>query len=471
MLQKIKHYMEHYRMVVPGQKVVLGFSGGADSVALLHVLKELQDSMQFQLFAAHVNHGLRGQAAGDDAKFSEDLCRAWSIPFFLKEADVRGLAQELHQTEEQAGRLVRYDFFNEVMETVKGDKIATAHHKNDQAETILHNVIRGTGMQGLTGIKPVREGILIRPLLDVSRQEIEDYLQQSKLIYRVDATNADATYTRNRIRNQLLPTLAQDYNPNIVDSLTRMGDILRGEHDFLTGYCSSLYKEIASLTPGQTVLELQKFNSCHPAVKRRLVRLAVKEVRGDLEGVSHSHVEAVIQLAASSATGARIVIPAGSVNKRKIVAEVSYRTLLFWEQGRELSVTAFETAFPVPGQVILKDLNLRVDSIIWDKLEGYSFSSRCIYIDKDKLKGNLFLRQRKEGDRFKPLGMEGSKKLKDFFIDRKIPREKRDQIPLLVDEENIIWVVGLQMNQDYRITDATKNIVRISVQEYQTDGG
>jgi tRNA(Ile)-lysidine synthase len=471
MLKKVRHFIEHYNMVEPGDKVVLGFSGGADSVALLHILKELQQTLQFQLYAAHINHGLRGQAAREDAEFAEDLCKKCGIPFFLKEVDVRSLAKELNQTEEEAGRVVRYGFFFEVMDKIKGNRIATAHHKNDQAETILHNIIRGTGMQGLTGIKPIRDGVIIRPLLDVSRREIEDYLQQKQLPYRVDASNANSAYTRNRIRNQLLPVLMQGYNPDIVDSLSRMGDILREEDDFLALYCSSLFKEIASSAREQIRLDLQRFRNYHPALQRRLVRLAVEEVRGDLDGVSHSHVEAVIRLTACSPTGSRTILPAGSLNKRKVIAEVGYDSLLFRGRSRETPVAAFEKALPVPGKVILEDLNLSVTSVLWDKSKGFSFSSRCIYIDKDKLKGSLSLRQRRDGDRFRPLGMEGSKKLKDYFIDKKIPREKRSRIPLLVDKENIIWVVGYQLNHDYRITDSTKNIIKISVQEHKNDGG
>ena len=227
MLQTVSKYIEKHKMILPGQRIVVGLSGGADSVALLHILKRMQETMYIELFAAHVNHGLRGQAARDDAVFAEELCKRWGIPFFLKAADVRALSHTLRRTEEEAGRMVRYGFFHEVMEKVNGDRIATAHHKNDQAETILHNVIRGSGMQGLTGIRPVRDGIIIRPLLDVSRQEIEDYLIKHQLSYREDASNADPVYTRNRIRNRLLPVLAEHYNPDIVDSLTRMAGILR----------------------------------------------------------------------------------------------------------------------------------------------------------------------------------------------------------------------------------------------------
>jgi tRNA(Ile)-lysidine synthase len=471
MLQKVKRYIEYYGMIQPGDKVVLGFSGGADSVALLHVLRELQEPLQFQLFAAHVNHGLRGQAALDDAKFAEDICKSWGISFFLKEVDIRALAKEKQQSEEEAGRVVRYGFFKEIMDRIKGNKIATAHHKNDQAETILHNIIRGTGMQGLTGIKPFRNGVIIRPFLDVARQEIEDYLEKQQIPFRTDATNADSIYTRNRIRNQLLPDLAQNYNPDIVDSLARMGDILREEDNFLISYCKNLYEEMVSYAPKQVELDLRKFNNCHPAVKRRLVRLAVEDIRGDLDGVGHSHVEAVIRLAECSQTGSRTIIPAGSLNKRRIAALIGYSYLVFRVENGEEPITDFEKVLPVPGKLTLEELDLSITSLIWDKSKGFSFSPWCIYIDKDKLKGSLSLRLRRDGDRFKPLGMEGSKKLKDYFIDNKVPRDKRSRIPLLVDRENIIWVVGYQINHDYRITDTTTNIIRISAEQHKTDGG
>jgi len=471
MLQKVRHYIEHYRMIQPGNRVVLGFSGGADSVALLHVLKELQKPLNFQLYAAHVNHGLRGQAARDDAKFAEEMCRKWDIPFFLKEADIHSLSKELHISEEETGRLVRYGFFNEVMDRIKGDRIATAHHKNDQAETILHNIIRGTGMRGLTGIKPIRDGTIIRPFLDVTRQEIEDYLKVRKISYRLDATNVDSIYTRNRIRNKLLPDLEESYNPDIVDSLARMADILREEDNFLMSYCKNLYEEMACFESERVELDLRKFNNYHSAVKRRLVRMAIEKVRGDLDGVGHSHVEAVIRLAECSATGSRTLIPAGSLNKRRILAELGYNYLIFRVESGEESFAAFEKTLPVPGKVVLDEVNLVVTSEAWDKSKGFSFSPWCIYIDKDKLEGSLSLRQRRNGDRFKPFGMKGSKKLKDYFIDRKIPRDERSRIPLLVDQENIVWVVGYQINHDYRVTDATTNIIRISAEEYKTDGG
>lgn len=470
MLQTVSKYIEKHKMILPGQRIVVGLSGGADSVALLHILKRMQETMYIELFAAHVNHGLRGQAARDDAVFAEELCKRWGIPFFLKAADVRALSHTLRRTEEEAGRMVRYGFFHEVMEKVNGDRIATAHHKNDQAETILHNVIRGSGMQGLTGIRPVRDGIIIRPLLDVSRQEIEDYLIKHQLSYREDASNADPVYTRNRIRNRLLPVLAEHYNPDIVDSLTRMAGILRDEDDFLTGHCSSLYEAYAVSGPGQIRMDLKKFKACHPALQRRLVRMAVADLRGNLVNVGSSHIEAVIRLASRSATGARTLIPADSLSGREIWAELSYDFLVFRRADDKQPASAFDCLLPVPGQVRLEELNLTVTAEKWDQNKGLPFSPRCIYIDGEKIKGELRLRQRRDGDRFRPLGMQGRKKLKDYFIDRKIPREQRNRIPLLTDGENIIWVVGFHMSQDYRITERTRRIVKISLQ-YHADGG
>ncbi len=176
-------------------------------------------------------------------------------------------------------------------------------------------------------------------------------------------------------------------------------------------------------------------------------------------------------MAECSATGSRTLIPAGSLNKRRILAELGYNYLIFRVESGEESFAAFEKTLPVPGKVVLDEVNLVVTSEAWDKSKGFSFSPWCIYIDKDKLEGSLSLRQRRNGDRFKPFGMKGSKKLKDYFIDRKIPRDERSRIPLLVDQENIVWVVGYQINHDYRVTDATTNIIRISAEEYKTDGG
>ncbi len=466
MLQRVLQTIQTYRMLSPGDKVVVGLSGGADSVALLHILKELQDGpLNIRLFAAHINHGIRGEHAREDASFAQDLCNKWGIPFFLEEVDIPALARSMSQSEEEVGRQIRYGFFREVAVKVNGNKIATAHHKNDQAETILHNLIRGTGMQGLTGMPAISDGILIRPLLEVTKQQIMEYLDLHSLSYQEDATNKDSTYTRNRIRNQLIPDLESDFNPDIVDGLVRMSGILREEEDFLSNYTWNLYQKYSKSYLNKLVIDLKSFDSCHLAIQKRLVRVALRELRGDLDDVSSSHVEAVIKLAAGSRTGSQTTIPGSAKGAPEVRVKVSYGALQFEIVELDMPLIYMEKSLDLPGQIIWEAPPMIITSERWSRNKGFAFSPQCIYIDEDKLKGTLRLRNRKKGDRFQPLGMEGTKKLKDFFIDRKIPADQRDSIPLLVDEENIIWVVGLQLNQNYRLTDLSENIVKISIQK------
>lgn len=466
MLQRVLQTIQTYRMLSPGDKVVVGLSGGADSVALLHILKELQNGpLNINLYAAHVNHGIRGVHAREDAIFAHNLCKEWGIPFFLEEADIPSLARSMNQSEEEVGRQIRYGFFREVAEKVNGNKIATAHHKNDQAETILHNLIRGTGMQGLTGIQAVSDGVIIRPLLEITKQQILEYIALHELPYQEDATNEDSTYTRNRIRNQLIPSLEKDFNPDIVDSLVRMSGILREEEEFLADYTMDLYQKYTKSYLNKLILDLKSFSFCHLAIQKRLVRVALRELRGSLDDVSSSHVEAVIKLAAGSRTGSLTTIPGSAKGAPEVKVKVSYGALQFEIVESYMPIFYMEKSLDLPGKVIWENPSITVTSEKWDKNKGFTFSSQCIYIDEDKIKGKLRLRNRKKGDRFQPLGMEGTKKLKDFFIDRKIPVDQRDSIPLLVDEESIIWVVGYQLNQNYRLTDSSENIVKISIQE------
>ncbi len=453
MLEKVKGYIEKHRMLSKGDKVVAGLSGGADSVALLHILKELKGVFGIEVIAAHINHGLRGKEADEDEEFAKALCEKWGIEFHHKKVNVRDLVAAWRKSEEEAGRIVRYDFFQEVMARAGGTKIATAHHKNDQAETILHNIIRGTGLEGLSGIKPVRDGCIIRPLLCVSRREIEDYLEAEGLTYRTDATNVQLDYTRNRIRSLLIPTL-EEYNPSVVDSLARLGSLALEENEFLSGYSEGLFEKCAVQDGHQVDIRLKELLSFHRAVQKRLIRRALQEIKSDLDGISYGHIEDIVNMAVTSPTGSRLMLP-GRIHVIK-----GYERLRFTCEPPEQKPEYFEVPLPVPGKAELRELGVTVTAEVVEGGERPVYSGDCIYIDAGKIRGGLKLRQRRDGDRFKPLGMSGTKKLKDFFIDRKIPVERRDSIPLLVDEDNIIWVVGLQMNEDYKLTAATEKIIR-----------
>lgn len=457
MLDKVLKTIQRYDMIAPGDKVLVGVSGGADSTALLHALKMLQTAVNMEIFVVHVHHGLRGEAADEDAHFVEELCRNWSIPFYLKKANVRQIAGQWGVSEEEAGRSVRYSFFDEVLTGIQGQKIALAHHQDDQAETILHNIIRGTGLKGLGGMKPIRDGKYIRPFLEVSRSEILNYCTIHCIAYQEDASNNDLIYTRNRIRHQLIPMIEEQFNPDFKASLTRMSEIIREDEAFLSQYCRQLYEEHVGWEKNTVKIPLPFLLGCPLAVQRRLVRLGLEKFNQQLSGIQHVHVDAVLKAAKHSKTGAVIKLPG------RISAFKNYDAL---EISRDISseaVSPFWYQLDIPGEVYIPELDVRIWVREAAKENVYRSCRRCIYIDRDQLQGKLAVRSRRNGDRFKPFGMKGTKKLSDYFIDQKIPKNRRDKIPLVVDESNIVWVAGCQIHEDYKINQNTQNVIELGV--------
>jgi len=460
MLDRILQYMKKYNMVEPGDKIIIGVSGGADSLALLNIFHEIKALFSLQLVAAHVHHGLRGKDADADAEFVEQICRDWQIPFYLKRADVRKLAADWGISEEEAGRRVRYEFFDQLLRDLNGQKIALGHHRDDQAETILFNLIRGTGIKGLQGMKPVREGKIIRPLLQISKEEIEQYCYEKGLKFRVDATNEENVYVRNRIRNVVIPYIKKHFNPNFSDSLVRMGDILAEEDQFLSCYTEELFNKWATISAGEISIPLEFLNDCCKAIRRRVIRLAVERMAGSMKDISYTHIEQILNIALDSSVGSMLDLP-GNLRVKK-----DYEMLCFSSSKNSDSFSAFQYPIPVPGRVHIEDLNVEITCRRVDRPDVLNRGPWCIYIDSDKIKGSLWVRNRRDGDRFQPLGMKGTKKLKDYFIDRKIPRDQRDAIPLVVDESNIVWVAGYQLNDNYKVTPNTTNVLELKIYKH-----
>jgi len=458
-LDKVLSTIEKYHMIKKGDRILVGVSGGADSLALLHILVHLQASLSIQVYAAHVNHGLRGDEAKADALFVEEKCREWGVPFFLKEEDVHHLSKVWRISEESAGRVVRYQFFEQVLNEIGGHKIALAHHRDDQAETILHHIIRGTGMKGLQGMSPVRDGKYIRPLLEVSRAEIEEYCRKNKLEFRVDRTNQESCYTRNKIRHLLIPFIAKEFNPNISETLVRMAEILREEEDFLQGICAEISAKICRAKEDLVEIEKAGFLSCHRAVKRRILRLSLEKLQHGLQELQLSHIDGVIDLVESSSVGSMLYLPGN------ILAYHDYDVLRLSIRAPAGPVGPIEYPLKIPGSVKVPEMGIEVSAERIVKKGVLEFQPMCIFIDGDVVSGDLKVRNRRDGDRFKPIGMKGTKKLKDYFIDKKIPRLKRDLIPLVADERNIIWVAGYQIHDDYKIRDGTRNIIKIQIRE------
>jgi tRNA(Ile)-lysidine synthase len=461
MFNRVYEYIQKHNMLKPGDGVVVGVSGGADSMALIHLLCRMREYIPMALYVVHIDHGIRGEAAKEDALFVETMATEWGLDFFLKETSVPKLAKEWGLSEEQAGRKVRHDFYQEVRRRVNGHRIALGHHRDDQVETILFNIIRGSGLAGLSGMEPVRDGVIIRPLLEISRREIEAYCRREGIEYRHDQTNEETIYTRNRVRHMLIPMIEEHFNPSFSSNLTRMGDILRDDEAFLRDYSRDAFDRDATIKEDEISFSLRDLSQYPEAIRRRLLREGLLRLKKNLVDIHHIHIDGILDLVKESQVGSTLDLP------ENIKVRKDYRALILYRDDPEedLPVSDFEYRLKVPGKTWIPQLNM---SITLEKLTNSGVlngGNGCIYIDADRVRGELYIRNRRNGDRFRPLGMRGTKKLKDFLIDRKVPRHKRDSIPLVVDRNNIVWVAGYQMSEDYKVTQKTRRLLKMEIRE------
>ncbi len=421
---KVAAFMEQHRMLASGNKILLGLSGGADSVALLCLLCDLL-GQEAELVAVHVHHGLRENACRDEA-FCRSLCQERGIPFYAERADVAGFSKREHLSLEDAGRRERYRIFHQYREALGCDVIATAHHRDDAAETVLMRILRGCGIDGLKGIVPVREDGVIRPLLCISKQEILDYLKGINQAYVTDETNFSHCYERNRIRNQLIPFLQQEFQWEAIDSLSRLSMLAQEDCAYLEECAAQRFSVLWCKERDGISFPAEALSNEAAAIRSRILRLAYRQLTG--EGLAFVHLKALEQLLHNQ-TGKQISLPGN------VVAELSYEKLLIYpvSEGTEgFSYTPsgeeWEQDFPEAGFRIRAERSLI-------KKEGKQVLS--VPVEK-----SLEIRSRQEGDSMRLPGMGGRKKLKDIFIDKKIPRFQRAFWPLVVCDGEIIWMAG-----------------------------
>ncbi|HCF51406.1 MAG TPA: tRNA lysidine(34) synthetase TilS, partial [Syntrophomonas sp.] len=269
MLNQVKGFIKNQKLFGPGDKIVVAVSGGPDSMALLHIMQELKSSWDLTLIAAHLHHGLRSQA-DEDLDLLREQCRAWGITLEVKHLDIASLAREDKRSLEEMGRICRYDFFAEVLQRHQAQYIATAHHQEDNAESVLLHLLRGSGIQGLRGILPINNNI-VRPMLGISKAQIMEYISKNQIPYGVDYSNNDLRFTRNRIRHELIPCLREKYNPQLINTLNQLADIVRQEDDWLQDLTVGCWQEIVTEGPDRLVIAIQPFSAAHPAAQRRLV--------------------------------------------------------------------------------------------------------------------------------------------------------------------------------------------------------
>lgn len=453
-LNALRKTIAAHQMSAPGETVLVGVSGGADSVCLLHALKALQKELEIHLAAAHLNHGIRGEEADRDAAFVKNLCDNWQIPYYEKKEDIPALAKAMEVSEETAGRLARYQFFQELCREKSFDRIATAHNRDDQAETVLMRVIRGTGMEGLSGIRYVRQDGVIRPLLDVERTQIEGYCQENNLTYCTDSTNQEDTYTRNRIRHRLLPLLKAEFNPNISGALAALAQNMAEDGDFLKGYAHRLYRQMNNPAPSHkpVLLDMESLELVQESIRSRLILLAAQDAMGKDYRLERCHMEAVFGLLGKE-TGTAVTLPKG------LCAVVRYGWIAFETPEEQAQLAGADFADGLHYEVELGRAHDVGDHSVTLELKELpvSLAENQMLVDYDKIKEMpLEIRTRRRGDRIAVFKDGRERKLKDFLIDAKIPLRERGSIPLLCSGSKIIAVIGHRIAEPYKANKETK---------------
>lgn len=491
---KVKAYIDKYQMLAPGDTVVAGVSGGADSVCLLLLLHELSREMPFELLVVHVNHGIRQEGAAD-AVYVEKLCRERQLPFFLVEVNVQEYAQREKLSEEEAGRKVRYRAFQRILTEnskaanaritdekitdekiadekiaggkIAGGKIAVAHNAGDRIETMLFHLFRGTGLAGASGIKPVR-GNIIRPLLPVSRKEIEEYLNKKEIAFCIDRTNLEDTYTRNRIRNHLIPFAEKEICSGAANHMWEAADMLLEAEEYIRGQAEKAYAECLT-EPDEKSGAVRRVGIRADILKKKeaLIQKYVFLIclEGLTEGrkdITSAHIEALRGLLSKQGSK-QLSLPYGL----KAVKEYEHLTI-YTSEGAESSESdrapGQRVEIIIPGSIYMEGLGHVEFSVFpYEKSQIIPEKSYTKWFDYDRITKSLVFRTRETGDFLTINESLAKKSLKDYMIGEKIPKSRRGEIYVLAEDSHILWVPGYRISQYYKITEDTKNVLQVRV--------
>jgi tRNA(Ile)-lysidine synthase len=458
--EKFRRAIERHHLIDQGDRLIVGVSGGVDSMVLLHLLNACRHVYRFDLIIAHVNHRLRPVESEREAALVRREAGEAGHRYEYGEFDVKGFARERGLSLQEAARRIRFQFFHTLLEKHGAQKIVLGHHADDQVETMLLRLLRGSGLKGLKGMLPIREGRVIRPLLDVWKQEIELYAADRRIPHLVDSTNLKETYLRNRIRLKLIPMIERDFQPNFKKAMKRMSSLLRQEDDFLESKAREAYGEIIREERDGLSFEWDSFNALHPAIRWRVLEkiLADRSEGKVLEDRDYSEVSRICQRLNRPKSSFSVNL-SGGVHLEKRYGRV------FLKAGTIPAIPSFEVDLVVPGHTLVKVLGSEVvvEEIPWkDRKTDFSGFPATAFFDYNRLLLPLKLRSFRPGDRFQPLGLKGTQKLKDFLIDHKIPKFERARIPLLISGENIIWVVGHRIDERFKVTKETRRVLKVT---------
>ena len=469
MKNKVLKYIKDNKMIGYGEAVVIGVSGGADSMCLLHMMENIGREFELKLMVLHVHHGIRKETADRDAEFVAKYCEERNIAYIIERACVPELSKEWGMSEEEAGRKVRYDAFGEALKQLGGGKIAVAHNADDSAETVLLNLFRGSGIKGMTGILPVRDNV-IRPVLCLTRKEIEEYNISNNVKYVDDETNFMAEYTRNKLRLEIMPAIKVAINGRAAEHINMAGQSLCLINDYMEKQCEEIYGlSVTKYENGSLYIDGKRFCSLHIAMQSQLAKKCLYEVAGKAKDITNRHINALKDLFLQE-VGRKINLPYGILAVKEYDGVTVSKGVIKKEEKTHRHAPDEKGEFVIS---VNEDMSYRIslaESEAVLSIEKAQYNEMIFienkytkWINCDRIKGNLLLRTRQDGDYIIVNDNGARKKLKDYFIDKKIPRDERNRIWLLARGSEIIWIVGYRLSAAYKVNNGTEKIVKCSI--------
>ena len=461
LLDRVKRTIDRYHLLDKGDRVVVGVSAGVDSMVLLHLLNAYRQEFDLSLIVAHINHGLRPVESEKEADLVKKESDRLGLSFEYGQFNVKEFQKVGGFSLQDAARRIRFQFINSLLRKYNANKIALGHNADDQVETVLLRLIRGSGLKGLKGMVPIREGRVIRPLLEVWKEDIESFAIKNGIPYLIDSSNLNGNYLRNRLRLNLIPLIEREYQSNFKATVIKASTILREENDYLERGAEEAYQKIVHEEPGTLSFRFLEYQSLHQAVQWRVVQKILGKIYGGemiMDKEERLDVSLIFKRLCQPSPSFLLELPNG------VCLEKRYDMVLL-RKGEVRPVPPFEVELIVPGRTFIKEIGKEVviDDANRDQFERLNGSPDTAIFDSQSLQFPLKMRNFRPGDRFQPLGLRGTQKLKEFFIDHKIPSFERARIPLLISGEMIAWIVGYRIDERVKVTEKTQKVLKVTV--------
>jgi tRNA(Ile)-lysidine synthase len=461
LFNRIKRAIDRHHLLEKGERVIVGVSAGVDSMVLLHLLNAYREAFDLSLIVAHVNHGLRPEESEKEAKLVQKESARFGLPFEYGQFNVKEFQKLAGLSPQDGARRIRFHFFYHLLQKHHAQKIALGHNAEDQVETLMIRLIRGSGLQGLKGMLPIREGRVIRPLLEVWRGEIQSFAIEKKIPFLLDSSNLKNGYLRNRIRLTLIPLIEREYQSNFREILLRTSNILREEDDYLERGAEAAFQRIVHEEGDILSFKFSEYRSLHQAIQWRVIKKILGRIDDQgmlMEEGEWSDVGKIYKELRRASASFLLELPHG------VWVEKRYDKILL-AKGEMKPFPPFEAELTSPGRTFIEEIGKEVviEEVDRNEFKNYNGPPSIALMDYGSLRFPLKMRNFRPGDRFYPLGMKGSQKLKNFFIDHKVPRFERTKIPLLISGEMIAWIAGYRIDERVKVTEKTEKVLKVKV--------